>query len=337
MANQSPPNLAIAYVHFYVDDLDYWQTWFQTKFQLNITAPQATFSFLPQNTIQLSRPELTLMLSAPQTPADTVAQYLTHHPCGVADVAFYIDQKAFFQPKNTDQSVTLLRNNVGFQHTLIYRDTVPRTNTQIDHLVLNVPVGKLQETVQWYEDKFGFNRQQTFTIKTNYSGLASQVLSHPSGIQLPINQPGDCCENPETAQRSQIQEFIEFNRGAGIQHIALKYKNLPEQIGHFRRTNMAFLDVPATYYKNLCDRYPHLETLPHWPQIQQEKILVDVVRSPKEMLLQIFTQPIFKEPTFFWEFIERKQQAQGFGEGNFQALFEAIEQAQRQRLVSPRP
>lgn len=100
---------------------------------------------------------------------------------------------------------------------------------------------------------------------------------------------------------------------------------------------MAFLDVPATYYKNLYDRYPHLETLPHWPQIQQEKILVDVVRSPKEMLLQIFTQPIFKEPTFFWEFIERKQQAQGFGEGNFQALFEAIEQAQRQRLVSPRP
>ncbi|WP_236612397.1 VOC family protein [Picosynechococcus sp. NKBG15041c] len=329
MAPQNPPNLAIAYVHFYVDDLNAWQTWFQKTFPLKAIDFRETFPFLPAQTVQLSGPDLTLMLSAPQTECDTVAQYLKKHPCGVADIAFYIDQLDAFHGDDRGPGVKVICNHVGFRHTLIYRRHIPKTNQKIDHLVLNVPDGKLPQTVQWYEDNFGFHRRQRFTIQTNYSGLASQVLVHPSGIQLPINQPGD--------RQSQIQEFLDYNHGAGIQHIALKCHNLPAQIHAFRQNGLTFLEVPESYYNNLLERHPHLGQEPDWLQLKQEKILIDVVRSPGEVLLQIFTQPIFKEPTFFWEFIERKQQAQGFGEGNFQALFEAIEQAQRQRLVSPRP
>jgi 4-hydroxyphenylpyruvate dioxygenase len=329
MAPQNLPNLAIAYVHFYVDDLDHWRVWFQTKLQLKPAEPTKAFPFLPAKTIQLNGQDLTLVLSAPQNPRDTVEKYLTDHPCGVADIAFYVDKIDFFQGENQSQGIKVIRNNVGFQHTLIRRHQVPKTNQTIDHLVLNVPDGKLPETVQWYENNFGFSRRQRFTIQTNYSGLSSQVLVHPSGIQLPINQPGD--------RQSQIQEFLDHNRGAGIQHIALKYQNLPQKIRTLRQSGLAFLEVPESYYQNLLGRYPHLGQQSDWCQLKQEKILIDVVRSPGEILLQIFTQPIFQEPTFFWEFIERKQQAQGFGEGNFQALFEAIEQAQRQRLVSPRP
>ncbi|MEB3225876.1 MAG: VOC family protein [Synechococcus sp.] len=327
MAHQHPPHLAIAYVHFYVDDLDHWQTWFQTIFQLQTADCRNIFPFLTGKTTVLRNHSLTFVLSAPQTPDDAVAQYLQHRPCGVVDVAFYGDRPEFFPVNPHRQPVQILQNNVGFQHTLIYRQQVPKTNQKIDHLVLNVPAGKLLETVQWYEVKLGFHRQQSFRIATKYSGLTSQVLAHPSGIQFPINQPG--------AGHSQIQEFLDYNHGSGIQHIALKCKELPQQIHHFRQQKLAFLEVPDTYYENLGERYPDLKKLPQWPEIQREKILVDVVRSPQEMLFQIFTQPIFDEPTFFWEFIERKHQAQGFGEGNFQALFEAIEQAQRQRLVSP--
>ncbi|MBV5260056.1 glyoxalase [Synechococcus moorigangaii CMS01] len=336
MAHQHPPNLAIAYVHFYVDDLDYWQTWFQKKFQLQTVDFSKNFPFLSPQTVQLNDQGLTLILSAPHTDTDPVAQYLKNHPCGVADIAFYIDQYSFFQDINSLSPVKVIHNNVGFQHTLIYREKIPATNQKIDHLVLNVPVGELRETTDWYIETFGFSRQQSFCIQTNYSGLTSQVLSHPSGVQLPINQPSTAFGNPENERSSQIQEFLDYNCDAGIQHIALKCENLPEKIHFFRQQKLEFLDVPDTYYQTLRRRYPYLKNLPAWPQIQQEKILVDVVRSPQEMLLQIFTQPIFREPTFFWEFIERKQQAQGFGEGNFQALFEAIEQAQRQRLVSPR-
>ena len=321
----SSQDLAIAYVHFFVDDLPRWQRYFQQIFSLELVDHQNFFNHLPSRSVYLRSPELQFVLSAPSSPDDRVARYLNEHPCGVADIAFFVKPAILAQLNLSLKQASVIENPVGFRHTLIPKERISHTNVSIDHLVLNVAQGDLDKTLHWYVEKLGFFPQQSFHIKTDYSGLESQVLRHPSGIQLPINQPGD--------RRSQIQEFVEHNRGAGIQHIAIKQRNLPAKISRLRELKMNFLDVPFTYYQNLLRRYPFLISLIDWPAIQDLAILVDVVRSPDEMLMQIFTQPIFQEPTFFWEFIERRQGATGFGAGNFQALFEAIETAQKKRAL----
>lgn len=203
--------------------------------------------------------------------------------------------------------------------------------TEIDHVVLNVAEGDLEKALCWYEDVLGFQRQKTFTIQTHYSGLRSQVMVHPtSGVQFPINEPASV--------HSQIQEFLEVNRGPGIQHIALGTPEIVQAIAHLRQLGLSFLPIPTSYYTQLQNR-------PHWCQlstaqlqeIAAQQILIDWQdNSPHALLLQTFTQPIFKEPTFFFELIERCQEAQGFGEGNFRALFEAIEREQMKRGSLPR-
>ncbi|MBZ8180441.1 4-hydroxyphenylpyruvate dioxygenase [Oscillatoria salina] len=202
--------------------------------------------------------------------------------------------------------------------------------TGIDHVVLNVAKGKLTETVDWYQRVFGFEPEQTFQIETDRSGLYSQVLIHPaSGVKLPVNEP--------VSPNSQIQEFLDVNRGAGIQHIALQTPQIVKVTAKLRQAGVAFLEVPNSYYTELQQRHPELNLVAdEWEAIAEQQILLDCQelgerhqRSP--LLLQIFTQPIFPQPTFFFELIERRSQAKGFGEGNFRALFEAIEREQIKR------
>ncbi|QIZ70728.1 4-hydroxyphenylpyruvate dioxygenase [Oxynema aestuarii] len=195
----------------------------------------------------------------------------------------------------------------------------------IDHVVLNVKSGELEAACDYYQKSFGFERQQSFTIRTGRSGLYSQVLVHPGGqIELPINEP--------TSDNSQIQEFLECNGGSGIQHIALRTDRLVETIARWRRRGVSFIDVPATYYAGLARRCPVELSEETWGAIAAQGILVDWQDEASDaLLLQTFTQPIFDRPTFFFEAIERYRGALGFGEGNFQALFEAIERAQIER------
>jgi len=198
--------------------------------------------------------------------------------------------------------------------------------TGIDHVVLNVAAGDLERALSWYEAVLGFQRQQRFMIQTENSGLSSQVMVHPdSGVQFPINEP--------TSANSQIQEFLEVNQGPGIQHIALQTPQIVKAIAKLRDLGLSFLPVPGTYYTQLSDRHQGLHLSPaELAEVAAQQILVDWQEaSPQALLLQIFTQPIFPEPTFFFELIERRAQAQGFGEGNFRALFEAIEREQLQR------
>lgn len=200
----------------------------------------------------------------------------------------------------------------------------------IDHVVLNVPTGDLEAALSWYEDILGFRRRQSFTIQTDQSGLRSQVLVHPtSGVQFPINEP--------TSANSQVQEFLNANQGAGIQHIALQTPQIVEAITQLRTQGLAFLPIPAIYYTNLYSRYQELNlSLTEFENIAAQEILVDWdKKSPQALLLQTFTQPIFEKPTFFFELIERRQEAQGFGAGNFRALFEAIEREQMKRGSLP--
>ncbi|MEH2244945.1 4-hydroxyphenylpyruvate dioxygenase [Nostoc sp.] len=209
--------------------------------------------------------------------------------------------------------------------------TNDNTFTAIDHIVLNVAVGELERAVAWYENILDFQPQQAFKIKTDRSALHSQVMvSRNSNVQLPINEPA--------SSNSQIQEFLDVNRGPGIQHIALRTTNLVSAIAKFRASGLSLLSVPQSYYSQLKQR-PGLPLSPlELEAIAQQEILVDWqeytpvgAEQTSPLLLQIFTQPIFEQPTFFFEFIERRFQAKGFGEGNFRALFEAIESEQIKR------
>jgi 4-hydroxyphenylpyruvate dioxygenase len=211
----------------------------------------------------------------------------------------------------------------------------PSWFTQIDHIVLNVPQGKLDCAIAWYANVLGLQSEQAFQIQTQRSGLCSRVMRHPSGsLQIPINQP--------TSETSQIQEFLNFNQGAGIQHIALQTNDLITAINHIRSQGLSLITIPPSYYSQLRTQpLPLSKEL--LQQIQTQQILAEWQSQRHAVLLQTFTQPIFQQPTFFFELIQRQQlgqssngqlfnPAQGFGEGNFQALFEAIEQEQLKRI-----
>lgn len=217
---------------------------------------------------------------------------------------------------------------------------------QIDHVVLNVPKGWLSKLSDWYARFFGFQKKQSFRIKTPHSGLQSVVMQDPTGvIQIPINEP--------TTVNSQIQEFLDYNSGAGVQHIALRTRDAIATVTHLRQRQVPFITVPDTYYASLMQREGCHLTEAAVEAIARQQLLVDwQPTDPQALLLQTFTQPIFAEPTLFFEIIERQTTSQplypisivdepiqeqqlspvqGFGERNFQALFEAIEQEQIHR------
>ncbi|MEC4803598.1 MAG: 4-hydroxyphenylpyruvate dioxygenase [Jaaginema sp. PMC 1079.18] len=342
-------------VHFYVEDAVQVRRWF-----VEVLAFQRVAQGGDRDTaIEIVRSEgIIFVLAAPRTLQSPVARFLEQHPPGVADVMFATPDLETFLRQGRSRSLILptevkvqkysqgyaqwceVVSIAGIKHTLIERhgltpilpqydlQYLPLTVSQeslfveIDHVVLNVAAGQLQTTVDWYVEALGFERQQWFDIHTPRSGLYSQVLVHPqTGARFPINEP--------TSARSQIQEFLNAHRGAGIQHIALKTRQIIPAVSQLQQGNVAFLDVPQTYYEQLRARSPDLPLKPwEWDAIAQLNILVD--RQPRsqrssQLLLQIFTQPIFEQPTFFFEIIERRDRAEGFGEGNFQALFEAIE------------
>lgn len=209
---------------------------------------------------------------------------------------------------------------------LLHRTSDSGLFSGIDHVVLNVATGDLERALSWYEEVLGFQRQQRFMIETENSGLRSQVMVHPkSGVQFPINEP--------TSANSQIQEFLDVNQGPGIQHIALQTPQIVKAIAQLRHRGLSFLPIPSTYYTQLRIQHQGLPlSTAELEEIAAQQILVDWQKEASQsLLLQTFTQPIFEQPTFFFELIERRQEAQGFGEGNFRALFEAIEREQLKR------
>jgi 4-hydroxyphenylpyruvate dioxygenase len=190
----------------------------------------------------------------------------------------------------------------------------------IDHLTHNVFRGNMDKWAYFYEKIFNFQEIRYFNIKGKMTGLLSRALGSPCGkIKIPLNESKD--------DLSQIEEFLHEYKGEGIQHMALTTENIYYTVHSLRKQGVSFLDVPDTYYEMLNERLPwHQEPI---KELQAEKILMDGEVDPKHgLLLQIFTKNIFG-PVFF-EIIQRKGN-QGFGEGNFQALFEAIERDQIKR------
>ncbi len=189
----------------------------------------------------------------------------------------------------------------------------------VDHLTNNVEVGKMSEWCEFYEKVFNFKERRFFDIKGKTTGLISKVMASPCGkITIPINEPTD--------QKSQIQEYIDEYHGEGIQHLALLTQDIATSVKMLAKAGIKFLDTPDSYYELLPSRVDQFTEDPE--VLKSLKILVD--GDERGYILQIFTQNIIG-PIFF-ELIQRKNHS-GFGEGNFQALFDAIERDQKRRGV----
>jgi 4-hydroxyphenylpyruvate dioxygenase len=194
----------------------------------------------------------------------------------------------------------------------------------IDHVVGNVELGRLDEWVSYYERVFGFTEMIHFSdrdISTEYSALMSKVMADGKGrIKFPINEPA------EGKRKSQIEEYLEFYGGAGVQHVAVSTTDIVHTVRELRDRGVHFLPTPDSYYAELPERIGDIEE--ELADLRELGILAD--SDDEGYLLQIFTKPIGDRPTMFLEVIERHG-AKGFGEGNFKALFEAIEREQASR------
>lgn len=194
----------------------------------------------------------------------------------------------------------------------------------VDHCVGNVELGKMNEWVKFYEDVMGFKMIITFDdsdISTEYSALMSKVVSNGNGyVKFPINEPA------AGKKKSQIDEYLEFYQGPGVQHIAIITHDVVKTVTELQKRGVDFLQVPGSYYDELETRVGKIDE--DIQSLRNLGILVD--RDNEGYLLQIFTKPVEDRPTVFFEIIQRKG-AKSFGKGNFKALFEAIEREQALR------
>jgi 4-hydroxyphenylpyruvate dioxygenase len=348
--------MRIDHIHFYVEDAAQTSDWLIQKMGFQSSSQQISEH---THTEVVSSGQVFFRVSSALDRTSPVAAYLANHPAGVADVAFMVEDLEVMLAKidrlnipiiseavhNRDSPQITIQGWGDYQHTLIANDdeglniSVEGENRaslleqrgliNIDHVVLNVAQHQLTAATQWYQDLFDFRVQQSFEIQTSYSGLYSKALIDATGqVQFNINEP--------STANSQIQTFLDVHGGAGIQHVALQVQNIFQSVSQMRAQNLEFLPIPPTYYSNLRDRSQSIKNFPllqkEWQELEKSAVLLDwPAETATELLLQIFTQPIFAQPTFFFEIIERRGQAQGFGEGNFLALFEAIEQEDSNR------
>ncbi len=220
------------------------------------------------------------------------------------------DYNGFFLPNFVERGDDPLAESVGLLH--------------VDHVVGNVDWNKMEETVNFYRNVFGFTRFVSFDdsdISTEYSALRSTVVANQNKwIKFPINEPA------AGLKKSQIEEYVQFYKGAGVQHIAMESSNILETIAKMRDNGVEFITVPETYYHDLAERVGEIsESI---AELKGLNILVD--RDDKGYMLQIFTKPVEDRPTLFFEIIQRRG-GESFGKGNFKALFEAIERDQAER------
>jgi 4-hydroxyphenylpyruvate dioxygenase len=239
----------------------------------------------------------------------------------IAEIAAFGDTVHQFVDRS-DYAGTFLPGFVGVAHP--GDATQPNLFAGIDHIVANVELGQMEAWVKYYEDVFGMKELLHFSdeaISTEYSALMSKVVTSGDGrVKFPINEPA------EGQRKSQIDEYLEFYGGPGVQHIALSTTDIVRTVSALQARGVQFLRTPDSYYDGVPERIGEIaESI---EDLRRLGILVD--RDDEGYLLQIFTKPLGDRPTIFFEIIERHG-ARGFGEGNFKALFEAIEREQALR------
>jgi 4-hydroxyphenylpyruvate dioxygenase len=244
-----------------------------------------------------------------------------HGVVRIAEIAAYGDTVHRFVER-ADYAGTFLPGFADVAHRGDAR--LPSLFAGIDHVVANVELGEMERWVKYYEDVFGMTELIHFSdeaISTEYSALMSKVVTSGDGrVKLPINEPA------EGARKSQIDEYLEFYGGPGVQHIAVSTTDIVGTVTELAARGVRFLRTPDSYYEGVPERVGEIDQ--RIEDLRRLGILVD--RDDEGYLLQIFTKPLGDRPTIFLEIIERHG-ARGFGEGNFKALFEAIEREQALR------
>ena len=243
-----------------------------------------------------------------------------HGEVKVASIQTYGDTIHTFVERKNYHGIFL----PGYQPRKSYYSAQPIGLKYIDHCVGNVELGEMNRWVNFYEEVMGFKLLLTFDdkdISTEYSALMSKVVSNGNGyIKFPINEPA------EGKKKSQIEEYLDYYGGPGVQHIAIATQDIIHTVRELRKRGVEFLEVPASYYEDLFERVGKIDE--DLEPLKALNILVD--RDEEGYLLQIFTKPVQDRPTLFFEIIQRKG-ATSFGKGNFKALFEAIEREQQAR------
>lgn len=308
----------------------------------------------------LQQDKIRLVITSPITPEGLIAEHVATHGDGVKDLAFWVDDardawaKAVERGARSVQEPTVLTDADGEVviaaiatygdtiHSIVERRNyrglfmpgyVARTSAcnpppvglkYVDHCVGNVELGKMNEWVEFYSRVLGFYNLLTFDdkdISTEYSSLMSKVMSNGNGrIKFPINEPAP------GKNRSQIDEYLDFYRGPGVQHIAVATDDIIATVTALKARGVEFLGTPSSYYDDLQERVGAIDE--PVDQLKLHGILVD--RDDEGYLLQLFSKPVQDRPTLFFEVIQRKG-AKGFGKGNFRALFESIEREQALR------
>ena len=308
----------------------------------------------------LEQGKIRFMFTTALTPESPVAEHVKLHGDGVKVVALWVDDarlafaettkrggKAFLEPLQlSDQHGSIWCSGIHTYgetlHYFIERNEYhgpflpgfiswnPEYTAEdtgliyVDHMVGNVGWGEMNKWVDFYRDVMGFSQLVSFDdkdISTDYTALMSKVMSNGNGrIKFPINEPA------EGKKKSQIEEYIEFYRGSGVQHVAMATNDILHTVSQLRSRGIEFLSVPGTYYDELIRRIGNIDE--DLNELRRLGILVD--RDEEGYLLQIFTKPVLDRPTMFYEIIQRKG-AKSFGKGNFKALFEAIEREQERR------
>jgi 4-hydroxyphenylpyruvate dioxygenase len=349
------------YVEFYVGNAKQATHYYQTAFGYQLvgyrgpetgTRDRASY-LLQQNKVRL-------ILTSPITPDHPAAAHIAQHGDGVRDIALWVDDaRAAFdvaveRGARPAQRPTVLKDAEGEVviaaiHT--YGDTIhslverrnyrgvfmpgfqpvkPRHSPSpvglqyVDHCVGNVELGAMNKWVKFYQDVMGFRNLISFDdkdISTEYSSLMSKVVASGNDrIKFPINEPA------QGRKKSQIDEYLEFYRGPGVQHLAIATDDIIQTVTALRDRGVEFLQVPKSYYDTVQERVGRIDE--KLAQLKELGILVD--RDDEGYLLQIFSKPVQDRPTLFYEIIQRKG-AKSFGKGNFKALFEAIEREQAAR------
>jgi len=300
------------------------------------------------------------VLESPYKADSPLNEFLSRHGDGVADIAFGVDDAAraweyttskgarsAFEPRTLEDEggkvvIAGIQTYGDVSHTFVQREGYKGTFLPgyapakslikaepvglefIDHVVGNQPDHEMEDVVRFYESIFGFHRLWTVDdkdISTEHTALRSVVVANEAeSVKMPINEPAD------GLKKSQIQEYVEFNAGPGVQHVALYTSDIITTIKKLVANGTEFLYVPDTYYETLSERVGQIDE--EIPVLRKLGILVD--RDDQGYLLQLFTKPVQDRPTLFYEIIERKK-ARSFGKGNFKALFESIEREQARR------
>jgi 4-hydroxyphenylpyruvate dioxygenase len=349
------------HVEFYVGNARQASYYYRTAFGMSLVAYAGPETGLRDRaSFVVQQGKVRFVLTTSLRPGSPIADHVARHGDGVRVIALEVEDarqawlettsrgaRSVAEPAETaDEFGRVTTSSIAAYgdtiHTFVERghyngaflpsfraekaDTVARPTgiKHVDHMVGNVGWHAMDEWVAFYANVMGFQLYQHFDdndISTEYSALMSKVMANGNGyVKFPINEPA------EGRRKSQIEEYLDFYQGPGVQHVALATDNILSTVSCMQRQGIEFLSVPHTYYTELAARIGAIDE----PIEELEKLGILVDRDDEGYMLQIFTRPVEDRPTLFFEIIQRKG-SRSFGKGNFKALFEAIEREQALR------